>query len=110
MGGDEFVALVHLPRHAAGRELTALRAHMNRPVLYQDLLLPFTVSIGAAHTTDLPGDDYGALLHAADVAMYRVKTGTEAFPHLAGNEDAAVTPVNGRHPGRPGTHAPGQVL
>ncbi|MGW2353684.1 GGDEF domain-containing protein [Actinacidiphila glaucinigra] len=51
LGGDEFAALVHLPRHAAERELTALRAHMNRPVPHQDLQLPFTVSIGAAHTT-----------------------------------------------------------
>ncbi|MFE0632646.1 DDE-type integrase/transposase/recombinase [Streptomyces sp. NPDC058864] len=46
---------------------------MNRPVPHQDLLLPFTVSIGAAHTTDLPNHDYSALLHAADVAMYQVR-------------------------------------
>ncbi|MFI8186207.1 GGDEF domain-containing protein [Actinacidiphila glaucinigra] len=46
---------------------------MNRPVPHQVLLLPFTVSIGAAHTTDLPNHDYSALLHAADVAMYQVR-------------------------------------
>ncbi|MFB7294010.1 GGDEF domain-containing protein [Actinacidiphila glaucinigra] len=110
LGGDESAALVHLPRHTADRELTALRAHMNRPVPHQDLQLPFTVSIGAAHTTDLPGHDYSALLHAADVAMYRVKTGTATFPHLATGQDATLAPVNGRRPGRPGTHTPGRVL
>ncbi|MET9880221.1 GGDEF domain-containing protein [Actinacidiphila glaucinigra] len=110
LGGDEFATLVHLPRHTAERELTALRAHMNRPVPHQDQLLPFTVSIGAAHTTDLPSHNYSALLHAADVAMYRVKTSAEAFPHLATADDATLTPVNGRRAGRPGTHTPGRVL
>lgn len=72
-----------------------------RPVPHWDLLLPFTLSIGAAHTTDLPGHGYSALLHAADVPMYRVKTGAKAFPYLGTADEVTLASVNGCRPGLP---------
>jgi diguanylate cyclase (GGDEF)-like protein len=104
LGGDEFGAVVALPRHQAHQELAHLRAHMNRPVPYEGLHLPFSVSVGAAHSTDLPGRPWTTVLRAADVAMYRVKNREVPFPYLGTAADSAVEPVNGRRPGRPGTH------
>lgn len=49
LGGDEFGAAVRLPREHFAQELAGLRAHMDRPVPYEGLLLPFTVSIGTAY-------------------------------------------------------------
>lgn len=104
LGGDEFAAIVHLPRADAAQELAALREHMDGPVPYESLQLSLAVSIGAAYVADLPGHSWSTVLHAADVAMYRVKRGEAAFPYLATQADAATEPVNGRRPGRPGTH------
>ncbi|MEV8057195.1 GGDEF domain-containing protein [Streptomyces antimycoticus] len=109
LGGDEFGAAVRLPREHFAQELAGLRAHMDRPVPYEGLLLPFTVSIGAAYAADLPGRPFGDVLRAADVSMYKVKTGDEPFPYLGTEADADVKPVNGRRPGRPGTHLWGRA-
>ncbi|MEV6131937.1 GGDEF domain-containing protein [Streptomyces violaceusniger] len=109
LGGDEFGAAVRLPREHFAQELAGLRAHMDRPVPYEGLLLPFTVSIGAAYAADLPGRPFGGVLRAADVSMYKVKTGDEPFPYLGTEADADVKPVNGRRPGRPGTHLWGRA-
>lgn len=106
LGGDEFGAILHLRRDDVDQELAALRDHMNRPVPYEDLLLPFAVSIGAAYAADLPGRPFSDVLRAADVSMYRVKRGEADFPYLGTPDDADTIPVNGRRPGRPGTHLP----
>lgn len=103
LGGDEFGAAVRLPRENFVQELAGLRAHMDRPVPYEGLLLPFTVSIGAAYAADLTGRPFGGVLRAADVAMYKVKTGKADFPYLGTAADADTPEVNGRRPGRPGT-------
>ncbi|QHC23227.1 GGDEF domain-containing protein [Streptomyces sp. GS7] len=106
LGGDEFGAAVCVPREHFAQELAGLRFHMDRPVPYEGLLLPFTVSIGAAHTVDLPGRPFGDVLRSADVSMYKVKAGEEPFPYLGTEADAEVKAVNGRRPGRPGTALP----
>jgi diguanylate cyclase (GGDEF)-like protein len=104
LGGDEFAAIVCLPRTDVERELVHLRSLLGEPVGYGGLTVPCSVSVGAAHTTDLPGRPWATLLRAADVAMYRVKTGEAEFPYLGTQADAATATVNGRRPGRPGTH------
>ncbi|MER6736521.1 GGDEF domain-containing protein [Streptomyces puniciscabiei] len=103
LGGDEFGAVVPVPRDHFAQELAGLRFHMDRPVPYQGLLLPFTVSIGAAYAADLPGRRFSDVLRAADVSMYKVKTGEASFPYLGTAADADAKAVNGRRPGRPGT-------
>jgi diguanylate cyclase (GGDEF)-like protein len=103
LGGDEFAAVVPVPREHFTQELAGLRVHMDRPVPYEGLLLPFTVSIGAAYAADLPGRPFGDVLRAADVAMYKLKTGQADFPYLGTVADADTPEVNGRRPGRPGT-------
>ncbi|MFJ8746646.1 GGDEF domain-containing protein [Embleya sp. NPDC127516] len=104
LGGDEFGAIVRVPRTDTDRELLALRARLNKPVPHADTLLEVSSSVGATHAADLPGRPWTALLRAADVAMYRVKTGETEFPYLGTQADAATATVNGRRPGRPGTH------
>ncbi|MEU2287862.1 GGDEF domain-containing protein [Streptomyces sp. NPDC013178] len=106
LGGDEFGAAVRLPREHFAQELAGLRAHMDRPVPFEGLLLPFTVAIGTAYAADLPGRPFGDVLRAADGSMYKVKTGEEEFPYLGTVADADTPSVNGRRPGRPGTHLP----
>lgn len=106
LGGDEFAAVLQLPREHVDRELAGLHDRMNRPVPYADRRLPFSVAIGAAHTRDLPDRPWADLLRAADAAMYRVKRGEAAVPHLGTTSDADAPSVRGRRPGRPGTHLP----
>lgn len=103
LGGDEFAAAVPVPREHFSQELADLRLHMDRPVPYEGLLLPFAVSIGASYAADMPGRDFSDVLRSADVSMYKVKTGAEPFPYLGTAADADVKAVNGRRPGRPGT-------
>ncbi|MEU9663518.1 GGDEF domain-containing protein [Streptomyces chartreusis] len=103
LGGDEFGAAVPVPREQFAQEMTSLRSHIDRPVPVAGLLLPFTVSIGAAYAADLPGRPFGDVLRAADVSMYKVKSGEEPFPYLGTAADADTKAVNGRRPGRPGT-------
>jgi diguanylate cyclase (GGDEF)-like protein len=109
LGGDEFAAVVLLPRDRFTPQLTALRAHLNRPVPFEGQLLPLSVSVGAAYAADLPGRPFGDVLRAADTSMYRVKTKPAAFPDLGTSDDADAPAVNGRRPGRPGTHLAGQA-
>lgn len=70
-GGDEFVLL--LPE--ADRAVAARVAERVR-VLLEDEGVGLTVSIGFAELG--PGQDLKALIHAADVAMYRNKAGPAA--------------------------------
>jgi len=106
LGGDEFAAIVQIPRADFAQELAALRAHMEGPVPYEGLELSLAVSIGAVYVADLPGCSWSTVLHVADVSMYRVKRGEADFPYLGTPADAATETVNGRRPGRPGTHLP----
>jgi diguanylate cyclase (GGDEF)-like protein len=108
IGGDEFAGLACVPRGQVDQVLAALRVALALPVVHDGHVLPVSVSVGAAHTADLPGATWSALLRAADTAMYRDKTarhsGRSAHLPLGTAADAAATPVNGRRPGRLGTH------
>ncbi|MGR6998757.1 GGDEF domain-containing protein [Yinghuangia aomiensis] len=109
IGGDEFAGLARVPRGQVDRDLAALRVALTRPVVHDGQVLPVSVSVGAAHTADLPGGaSWSGLLRAADTAMYQDKnarhSGRSVHVPLGAAADAAAAPVNGRRPGRPGTH------
>ncbi|CAM5559056.1 GGDEF domain-containing protein [Streptomyces purpurascens] len=106
LGGDEFAIAAVLPDRSALADITALREQLHQPLTHDGLTLRMTVSLGIARAADLPGEDTGRLLRAADAAMYKVKTGDAAFPYLATRADAYADTVNGRRDGRPGTHLP----
>jgi cell division septation protein DedD len=65
-----------------------------------------TVSLGIARAADLPGEDTGRLLRAADAAMYRVKTGDAAFPCLATAPTPTPTPSTAAAPAAPEPTSP----
>ncbi|MGW0664555.1 GGDEF domain-containing protein [Streptodolium elevatio] len=108
LGGDEFGAYARVPYDRVPRELAALPTLLERPVVYGGQALPVAVSVGAAHTTDLPDASWSTLLRVADVGMYRTKgmrrDGWSTGPCLAHAADAHTPTVNGRRQGRPGTH------
>jgi diguanylate cyclase (GGDEF)-like protein len=108
IGGDEFAGFVQVLRGRVDHNLAVLRAVLARPVVHDGHVLPVSVSVGAAHTADLPGATWSLLLRAADTAMYRDKnahhSGRSAHLPLGTAADATATPVNGRRPGRLGTH------
>ncbi|MFC9131855.1 GGDEF domain-containing protein [Streptomyces sp. NPDC057099] len=106
LGGDEFAVAAVLPDRSALADITALREQLHQPLTHDGRTLQMTVSLGIARAADLPGEDTGRLLRAADTAMYKVKTGDAAFPYLATRADAYAEAVNGRRAGRPGTHLP----
>ncbi|MFC8835957.1 GGDEF domain-containing protein [Streptomyces griseoincarnatus] len=106
LGGDEFALAAVLPATTALSDITALREHLQQPLTHDGQTLHLGMSVGIARATDLPGEDITRLLHAADTAMYKIKTGTEAFPYLATHADAHTSTVNGCRAGRPGTHLP----
>ncbi|MFE7077250.1 GGDEF domain-containing protein [Streptomyces sp. NPDC057620] len=115
LGGDEFGVALLLPRAAAVREVLALREALAQPLPHDGQLLRGTdgqlvrpvVSIGIACARDLP-DAAGSsrILRGADTAMYKVKTGQEPPGYTATRKDAYAPAVQGRRPGRPGTHLP----
>ncbi|MFI0141894.1 GGDEF domain-containing protein [Streptomyces luteogriseus] len=105
LGGDEFAVAAVLPARTALADITALREQLHQPLTHDGRTLHMTVSLGIARAADLPGEDTGRLLRAADAAMYRVKAG-EAFPCLATYADAYADTVNGRRAGRTGAHLP----
>ncbi|MGW1044773.1 GGDEF domain-containing protein [Streptomyces sp. NPDC002547] len=106
LGGDEFAVTAALPSATALADITALREQLQRPLPHGGLTLQMTVSIGIARAADLPGEAFDRLLRGADTAMYKVKTRQVPFPYLATHTDAYTDTVNGRRPGRPGTHLP----
>ncbi|MER5200492.1 GGDEF domain-containing protein [Streptomyces sp. NPDC002755] len=107
LGGDEFAVAVRLSPPATLREVTALRELLAQPVDHAGQILTPAVSIGTARAADLPrAADASRLLRGADMAMYRVKTGTQPPGYLATRHDAYTPAVHGRRPGRPGTHLP----
>ncbi|WP_331722806.1 GGDEF domain-containing protein (plasmid) [Streptomyces canus] len=106
LGGDEFAAAVLLDPSVSVRELRALRETVAQPVKGWPAIRP-RLSIGAARAADLPhAADASRLLRGADMAMYRVKTGVQECGYLATVHDAYTPTVNGRRPGRDGTHLP----
>ncbi|GHB68045.1 GGDEF domain-containing protein [Streptomyces viridiviolaceus] len=106
LGGDEFAVTAVLPPASDLADIAALREQLQQPLTHDGLTLQMTVSLGIACAADLPGEDASRLLRGADTAMYKVKTGEQAFPYLATRADAYTSTVNGRRPGRPGTHLP----
>ncbi|MBV2122601.1 MAG: GGDEF domain-containing protein [Candidatus Thiodiazotropha sp. (ex Ctena orbiculata)] len=74
-GGDEFVVLLDDVKDRQSIELIVDRIFttLNTPIKLKSNLLPVTVSIGIAITPD-DATDFSALIHFADVAMYRAKS------------------------------------
>jgi len=74
LGGDEFVVLLEAMHHIedTDRVATALLAGLSQPYAVHGLELRVTPSIGVA-CFPRDADDPGALLKAADAAMYRAK-------------------------------------
>jgi diguanylate cyclase (GGDEF)-like protein len=71
-GGDEFVAAVRLDDpNTLGTEVSALRAGLASPVVYNGTALSAPASIGLAEAG--PGRSLNALLQVADLAMLQVK-------------------------------------
>ncbi|MFF4145941.1 GGDEF domain-containing protein [Streptomyces sp. NPDC001698] len=106
LGGDEFAVAAVLPSSSDLADIAALRDQLHQPLHHDGLTLQIDVSIGIARAADLPGETTDRILRAADAAMYKVKTGDQAFPYLATRADAYTDTVNGRRAGRPGTHLP----
>ncbi|MFF4866805.1 GGDEF domain-containing protein [Streptomyces sp. NPDC001231] len=106
LGGDEFAVAAVLPSSSDLEDIAALRDQLQQPLHHDGLTLQIDVSIGIARAADLPGETTDRILRAADAAMYKVKTGDQAFPYLATRADAYTDTVNGRRAGRPGTHLP----
>ncbi|MDQ0605516.1 diguanylate cyclase (GGDEF)-like protein [Streptomyces canus] len=107
LGGDEFAAAVLLSPAATVRDVTALADQLAQPVACGTHRLRPAVSIGTARAADLPdAASASRLLRGADMAMYRVKNGSEVRGYVATRHDAYTPAVHGRRPGRPGTHLP----
>jgi diguanylate cyclase (GGDEF)-like protein len=107
LGGDEFAAAVLLSSAVTVRDVTALTDQLAQPVACGTDLLRPVVSIGTARAADLPdAADASRLLRGADMAMYRVKTGSAPRGYVATRHDAYTPAVHGRRPGRQGTHLP----
>ena len=90
MGGDEFVVLMPCTEAAdaalaAERLRRTLAAQADEPAL--------SISIGVAALGG--GQDLDALLRRADAALYAAKRAGRARVHLAGDDDAAPTPLLG---------------
>ncbi|MET8102735.1 GGDEF domain-containing protein [Streptomyces sp. NPDC005236] len=106
LGGDEFGAAILLPPGATGRQSAALREQLQQPVDAAGHILCPAVSIGVARAVDDIPANAARLMRGADMAMYRVKTGEKPVGYIATRRDAYTLTVNGRRPGRPGTHLP----
>ncbi|MFI1726438.1 GGDEF domain-containing protein [Streptomyces sp. NPDC020489] len=107
-GGDEFGVAVLLSPADTVREVRALREELAQPVDHDGYgVLSPAVSIGVARAGMLPaGANASRILRGADMAMYRVKTGSESCGYIATLKDAYAPAVQGRRPGRNGTHLP----
>lgn len=94
------------PRHQENR-LEHLARLMSRPVPYEDGLLPLGVSLSAASPATVGSADLATLMRAADAAMYWGKHTGRVI--LASAEHVAMSSVNGRRHGRPGTSLRGKA-
>ena len=73
LGGEEFAALVHCPRHQAQKVLERLRLQMELNRLqFEGQSVAVTMSIGAAET-DVFGYNFDYLYAEADKALYQAK-------------------------------------
>ena len=73
LGGDEFVIIGEMDRHGADRLVARVEAVLAHPIeISATVSVCCRASIGVADTAS-SGLDAGALLAAADAAMYRVK-------------------------------------
>ncbi|MFH8342961.1 GGDEF domain-containing protein [Streptomyces sp. AM6-12] len=103
LGGDEFAVAVRIGRARRELRLAQLTQLLAQPAQVEDgVLVDVTASIGAASPDVLGTTDLGVLQRAADAAMYAGKHTGRAV--LAGPQHATVPSINGRRPGRPGTH------
>ncbi|MCF3132482.1 GGDEF domain-containing protein [Streptomyces olivochromogenes] len=96
LGGDEFAVAAVLPAGSALTDIAALRKQLQQPIHHRGITLQMTVSVGIACAADLPGETADTILRGADVSMYKVKAGEQAFPYLATRADAYADAVNGR--------------
>ncbi|MFD4528421.1 GGDEF domain-containing protein [Streptomyces sp. NPDC058470] len=103
-GGDEFVVGAWVGAGRRSLRLDQLNRALREPVDTGDgPAVDVAVSIGAAAPDVIGTRDRERLQRAADVAMYAGKhTGQ---PVLATRAHADVATINGRRPGRIGTHA-----
>jgi diguanylate cyclase (GGDEF)-like protein/PAS domain S-box-containing protein len=93
LGGDEFAIITESngsPAEAAGRLAARIIAAVGKPVMAGDVAAEVGASIGISqHPTD--GQSAEALLHAADVAMYRGKReGRGTFRFFEHRMDAEI--------------------
>jgi diguanylate cyclase (GGDEF)-like protein len=74
LGGDEFAAILSGIHDRAGVDATIHRinATFSSPLMFEGRALDIGVSIGAAISPE-NGEDSDSLMHAADLAMYKVK-------------------------------------
>jgi diguanylate cyclase (GGDEF)-like protein len=103
-GGDEFVACAWVGASRRTIRLGQLNRALREPIpTGDDQAVDVAVSIGAAAPDVMGTRDRERLQRAADVAMYAGKhTGR---PVQAARAHADVPSINGRRPGRIGTHA-----
>ncbi|MGW1364544.1 GGDEF domain-containing protein [Streptomyces chartreusis] len=102
-GGDEFVACAWVGAGRRHIRLDQLNHALSQPIPTSDGMVDIAVSIGAAAPDIIGTRDRSLLQRAADTAMYAGKHGGQ--PVLATRAHADVVSVNGRRPGRIGTHA-----
>ncbi|GAA2264782.1 hypothetical protein GCM10010232_66200 [Streptomyces amakusaensis] len=102
LGGDEFAAITRIGTGRRTLRLDQLNRALRRPITTSDGAVDIAVSIGAASPDTLKTRTLFTLLRAADIAMYDGKRTGHAIE--ARPEHHRVPSVNGRHPGRPGTH------
>ncbi len=103
LGGDEFAAAVicHIGGAEAAAALDSLAAALAVPVVARPgVLVPVSVTVGAARASRFPRGDLPAALAAADAAMYRARRAGARW-QLAARQEA---PVTGRAPHRRARH------
>ncbi|WP_329438033.1 GGDEF domain-containing protein [Streptomyces canus] len=102
IGGDEFAAVLHLPRGRREVRLAQLVRMLRIPVVLEDgQAVDVAASVGAA-ALDVTGTrDLSVAQRAADAALYEGKHSGHAI--LATQEHAKAASINGGREGRPGT-------
>ncbi|MEV6404014.1 GGDEF domain-containing protein [Streptomyces bobili] len=103
-GGDEFVVCAWVGAGRRTSRLDQLNRSLREPIhTGGGAAVDIAVSIGAAAPDVIGTRDRERLQRAADVAMYAGKHSGQAV--LATRAHADVASINGRRPGRIGTHA-----
>ncbi|MEK2475536.1 GGDEF domain-containing protein [Streptomyces noursei] len=100
LGGDEFALVLPASTRDVRRQMHFLHVRLVQPFDYEGSALAVGASVGAVVTR--PGADLSAALRRADEAMYAAKqTGGGWFVSVG--LWPALSTVNGRRDGRPGT-------